>query len=145
MTNKVSEVEPQLAWEMLRDHEDTVLVDVRTQAEWSFVGLPDLSELGKQPLLIQWMTLPAMQPNPDFLDGLVNQLDGAAPSRIFFLCRSGARSMAAASLTAEAFAAQGKTVECVNIAEGFEGDLNENRHRGDLNGWKARGLAWRQS
>nr|WP_323778512.1 rhodanese-like domain-containing protein [Amylibacter sp.] len=134
-----------LAWEHLRDNKDAVLVDVRTQAEWSFVGVPDLTDMGKQPLLIQWMTLPAMQPNPDFLDGLENQLDGAAPSKIYFLCRSGARSMAAAQLTAQAFAAQGKTVECVNIAEGFEGDLNEDRHRGHLNGWKARGLAWRQS
>lgn len=134
-----------LAWEHLRDNKDAVLVDVRTQAEWSFVGVADLTDMGKQPLLIQWMTLPAMQPNPDFLDGLETQLDGSAPSKIYFLCRSGARSMAAAQLTAQAFAAQGKTVECVNIAEGFEGDLNENRHRGHLNGWKARGLAWRQS
>lgn len=134
-----------LAWEHLRDNKDAVLVDVRTQAEWSFVGVADLTDMGKQPLLIQWMTLPAMQPNPDFLDGLEKQLDGAAPSKIYFLCRSGARSMAAAQLTAQAFAAQGKTVECVNIAEGFEGDLNEDRHRGHLNGWKARGLAWRQS
>ena len=53
--------------------------------------------------------------------------------------------MAAAHLIAEAFAAKGQAVDCVNVAEGFEGDLDGERHRGNLNGWKARGLSWRQS
>jgi rhodanese-related sulfurtransferase len=145
MKNQVTEVEPTTAWAGLEDGVNTVLVDVRTRAEWSFVGVPDLTELGKKTILVEWMTMPGMQPNPDFLGGLMSQLEGSAPSKIYFLCRSGARSMAAAQATAMAFAAQGKAVECVNVAEGFEGDLNQDGHRGQKNGWKARGLSWRQS
>jgi rhodanese-related sulfurtransferase len=145
MENLVTEVGPTDAWANLLETKDTVLVDVRTKAEWSFVGVPDLSAMGKQAIFVEWATLPRMQQNPDFLSEISSQLDGTAPSKIFFLCRSGARSMAAAQLTAQAFAAQGKAVECLNVAEGFEGDLDTNRHRGNANGWKASGLAWRQS
>lgn len=145
MDNPVSEVGPQETWDSLRDDKDAVLVDVRTHAEWSFVGIPDLSELGKEPLLNQWATLPGMQQNTSFLDDLTNQLGGAAPSKIYFLCRSGVRSLSAAHLVSEAFAARGQSVECVNIIGGFEGDLNQDRHRGHVNGWKNNGLPWRQS
>ncbi len=145
MENQVSEVTPQETWDGLRDNADTVLVDVRTQVEWAFVGMPDLSELGKEPLLNQWATLPGMQQNTSFLDDLTSQLDGAAPSKIYFLCRSGVRSLSAAHLVAEAFAARGQAVECVNIIGGFEGDLDGSRHRGNSNGWKVSGLPWRQS
>jgi rhodanese-related sulfurtransferase len=145
MENRVSEIGPQETWDGLRDIKDAVLVDVRTQAEWSFVGLPNLNELGKEPLLNQWATLPGMQQNTSFLDDLRHQLDGAAPSKIYFLCRSGVRSLSAAVLVAEAFSAQGQEVECVNIIGGFEGDLDQSRHRGNTNGWKNSGLPWRQS
>ena len=145
MNNQVTEVDPTEAWAGLKDVADSVLVDVRTTAEWSFVGIPDLSDLGKQAMFVEWASLPGMQQNPSFLDGVMSQLEGAAPSTVFFLCRSGARSMAAAHLMSEAFAARGQAVQCVNVAEGFEGDLNADRHRGTLNGWKARGLSWRQS
>ncbi|MHA1113507.1 MAG: rhodanese-like domain-containing protein, partial [Alphaproteobacteria bacterium] len=57
-----------------------------------------------------------------------------------FLCRSGARSMAAAM----AMTALGHT-DCRNIVEGFEGDLNGDHHRGEASGWKAAGLPWEQS
>lgn len=145
MSNPVTEVDPKTAWAALKDVSDAVLVDVRTKAEWSFVGLPDLSELGKQAVLVEWAVLPGMQQNPDFLDGVLSQLGDSAPSTVFFLCRSGARSLAAARLIAEAFTAKGQTVSCVNVAEGFEGDLDQDGHRGKLNGWKAQGLSWRQS
>lgn len=145
MNNQVSEIGPQETWDALQETPDAVMVDVRTQAEWSFVGLPDLTELGKEPLLNQWATLPGMQQNTSFLDDLKRQLDGSAPSKIFFLCRSGVRSLSAAHLVAEAFAANGQSVECVNIIGGFEGDLDQSRHRGNVNGWKNSGLPWRQS
>ena len=145
MENPVSEVGPKETWDGLREDDDAVLVDVRTHAEWSFVGLPDLSEMGKEPLLNQWATLPGMQQNTSFLEDLDGQLDGSVPSKIYFLCRSGVRSLAAARLVSEAFAARGQSVECVNIIGGFEGDLDPDRHRGNLNGWKNNGLPWRQS
>jgi rhodanese-related sulfurtransferase len=109
------------------------------------VGLPDLSELGKELLLNQWAILPGMQQNPSFMDELDKQLDGAAPSKIYFLCRSGVRSLSAAHLVSEALAARGQSVDCVNIIGGFEGDLDQDRQRGNMNGWKNDGLPWRQS
>jgi len=138
-------VGPKETWDGLRNDKDAVLVDVRTHAEWSFVGLPDLSELGKELLLNQWAILPGMQQNPSFMDELDKQLDGAAPSKIYFLCRSGVRSLSAAYLVSEALAARGQSVDCVNIIGGFEGDLNQDRQRGNMNGWKNDGLPWRQS
>ncbi|CAN0605672.1 unnamed protein product, partial [Ectocarpus sp. 12 AP-2014] len=57
----------------------------------------------------------------------------------------GARSLRAAYLVADHLAARGEKVTCLNIAEGFEGDLNASAHRGSKNGWKSRGLSWRQS
>ena len=145
MENPIYEVGPKETWDGLRSDKDAVLVDVRTHAEWSFVGLPDLSELGKEPLLNQWAILPGMQQNPSFMDELDKQLDGAAPSKIYFLCRSGVRSLSAAHLVSEALAARGQSVDCVNIIGGFEGDLDQDRQRGNMNGWKNDGLPWRQS
>ena len=145
MENPIYEVGPKETWDGLRNDKDAVLVDVRTHAEWSFVGLPDLSELGKEPLLNQWAILPGMQQNPSFMDELDKQLDGAAPSKIYFLCRSGVRSLSAAHLVSEALAARGQSVDCVNIIGGFEGDLDQDRQRGNMNGWKNDGLPWRQS
>ena len=145
MENPIYEVGPKETWDGLRNDKDAVLIDVRTHAEWSFVGLPDLSELGKELLLNQWAILPGMQQNPSFMDELDKQLDGAAPSKIYFLCRSGVRSLSAAHLVSEALAARGQSVDCVNIIGGFEGDLDQDRQRGNMNGWKNDGLPWRQS
>ena len=145
MENPIYEVGPKETWDGLRNDKDAVLVDVRTHAEWSFVGLPDLSELGKELLLNQWAILPGMQQNPSFMDELDKQLDGAAPSKIYFLCRSGVRSLSAAHLVSEVLAARGQSVDCVNIIGGFEGDLDQDRQRGNMNGWKNDGLPWRQS
>lgn len=141
----ISEVGPLQAWDGLKAAADAVLVDVRTKAEWSFVGVPDLAPLNKAPVLVEWATLPGMQPNGNFIEGLMTQLDGSAPSEIYFLCRSGARSMAAARAIAAAFEHRETPVRCINVAEGFEGDLDQSRHRGTINGWKARGLPWNQS
>lgn len=145
MTTTISEVTPQEAWDGLARAKDSVLVDVRTRAEWTFVGTPDLSAIGKSPILLEWVVWPGMQLNEEFIPQLMAQLDGSAPSEIYFLCRSGGRSMAAAKAVAAALAAQGRTTRCINVAEGFEGDLDQARHRGTMNGWKARGLPWLQS
>ncbi len=115
------------------------MVDVRTTAEWNFVGLPDLSGLNREVRLVEWQSYPTMAPNPDF----VAQVAAAIPDKnaaIYFLCRSGARSRSAAIAMTRA----GYT-RAYNIAGGFEGDLNAERHRGAQNGWKASGLPWRQT
>ncbi|WP_371157946.1 rhodanese-like domain-containing protein [Jannaschia sp. 2305UL9-9] len=140
----VSEVGPRDAWNILSANTAAVLVDVRTKAEWGFVGGPDLSELGRDTIQIEWKSWPGMTPNPAFVGALLDEV-GELPSAFLFLCRSGVRSLHAAEAVAAALAEAGLTVPCINVAEGFEGDLDQGCKRGGLNGWKARGLAWRQS
>jgi len=133
------DVEAQTAFEILRESKDAVLVDVRTRAEWNFVGLPDLAPMAKKPALLEWQLFPSMQPNPDF----VTQLSGAVTDKqtpILFLCRSGARSAAAA----KAMTVAGYST-CLNIVDGFEGPLDAQAKRGSAGGWKASGLPWRQT
>ncbi len=131
------------AWRELAGHTDVHLIDVRTRAEWSFVGLPDLSSISKQPILIEWQSFPTGERDADFVAKLSELLaaQGATrSSRLLFLCRSGGRSLSAATAMAEA-----GYDNCVNVVEGFEGPLDSNRRRGTEAGWKAAGLPWMQS
>lgn len=129
-------------WARLKTNADSVLIDVRTMAEWAWVGLPDLSSIGKRPVLVEWQSFPGDQLNSAFVDRVSEALIpiGATKDTEFFLiCRSGNRSLKAA----RAMAAAGYT-RCVNVADGFEGPLDTDRHRGQLGGWKAKGLPWTQ-
>jgi rhodanese-related sulfurtransferase len=123
---------PAEAYQILQESPQTQLVDVRTQAELDWVGrIPGATE-------IELRAYPNMQPKPEFLGQLQNQVDKAFP--VLFICRSGSRSNQAAIMaTQTGFAA------CYNILEGFEGDKDENGHRGHVGGWKAAGLPWIQS
>ncbi|TAJ84224.1 rhodanese-like domain-containing protein [Reyranella sp.] len=133
------DVAPTVAWKILSEHKDAVLIDVRTRAEWNFVGLPDLATLDKKAALVEWQVFPSMQPNPEFVAALSSALaDKSAP--LLFLCRSGARSAAAA----KAMTAAGYST-CLNVADGFEGPLDTQAKRGVTGGWKAAGLPWRQT
>jgi rhodanese-related sulfurtransferase len=129
-------------WTKLKSDAGAVLVDVRTIAEWAYVGLPDLSAVGKQPVLVEWQGFPDNRLNTAFVERLTEALAQRGADKgteIFFICRSGARSLNAA----QAMAAAGYT-HCRNVADGFEGPLDPNRHRGHLGGWKAKGLPWTQ-
>lgn len=126
------------AWALLRSDLRARLIDVRTAAEWNFVGVPDLSSLGREVELIEWQSFPTMQVNPDFVAEASGDGDKDAP--VLFLCRSGARSRSAAIALTRA--GHGKAY---NVAGGFEGDLDAERHRGGRNGWKAAGLPWKQT
>lgn len=138
MSSYAGDITPQDAWTLLKENPEARLVDVRTQAEWQFVGLPDLSTLEKQPLLISWQVFPTMARNEAFAQQLAGQ--GVGPQTpLLFLCRSGVRSKAAAELMTSLGYDQ-----CWNISDGFEGPLDGARHRGGQAGWKAQGLAWIQ-
>lgn len=129
-------------WARLRSDPNAVLVDVRTRAEWAFVGLPDLAGIGKRVMTVEWQTFPDNRMDPAFVDRLGGLLEAAGVGRdseLLFICRSGGRSR----MAAEAMAAAGFT-RCRNVADGFEGPLDEHRHRGGLAGWKAAGLPWVQ-
>jgi rhodanese-related sulfurtransferase len=134
----VEDISPQESYQALKSDSDTILVDVRTDAEWNFVGIPDLAEAGKQPALIPWQLYPSMQVNGAFIEHL--RRAGATPlSKLYFLCRSGARSLAAA----QAAQAAGFP-NSYNVADGFEGPVDAEGHRGRTAGWKASDLPWRQ-
>lgn len=141
----VNEATPAETWTALAASPKTLLVDVRTRAEWTFVGAPDLSPLGRDALFCEWLQFPAMAPNPGFVADVNAAVTQTGAEAVYFLCRSGARSHAAALAMQAHFTAQDRSVACVNVLEGFEGDLDASRHRGSVNGWKAHGLAWRQS
>ena len=142
---RVGNVEPTEAWQILRDNPRAVLVDVRTRAEWGFVGVPDLTGLHRSPLFVEWAVYPGMSINPRFVAEVREAVGPDAPDTYLFLCRSGVRSLHAAHAVASDLADTGQAAACLNVVEGFEGDLSVKGQRGSLNGWKARGLAWRQT
>jgi rhodanese-related sulfurtransferase len=134
----VENISPPEVWQALQQDPQAQLVDVRTDAEWTYVGLTDLSAAGKQPVLIPWQIFPKMEVNTAFIDQL-RQAGFTPEHRIYFLCRSGVRSLAAAQ------AAQAAGFPNVfNVADGFEGNPDGHGHRGRIAGWKASGLPWRQ-
>lgn len=131
------DLSPAEAWKKLQEDPKAVLIDVRTQPEWLFVGTPDLSGLDKKALTVSWQVFPSMGRNPGFAEQVAAQ--GVSKDNVLlFLCRSGARSRAAA----EFMTTQGYTA--FNVSEGFEGDLDADKHRGRTGGWKARALPWTQ-
>ncbi len=136
------EVDVTAAWDGLKSSPRSQLVDVRTRAEWTYVGTPDLGPLGKRAVLVEWQTFPDQSVDPRFAERLANELkalDVQLDDDLFFICRSGSRSLAAA----KAMASAGYRA-CHNVSEGFEGPLDDARHRGSLLGWKAIGLPWQQ-
>jgi rhodanese-related sulfurtransferase len=126
------------AWQALRDDSRAVLVDVRTEAEWRFVGTPDLNGIGKETVLLSWQHYPEMKVNASFAAELREKGVGAEAT-VLLLCRSGARSHhAAVALAAFGFG------NCYNVSDGFEGPRDDNGRRSAKAGWKQAGLPWSQ-
>lgn len=138
----IEDVPADETWARLKTDAGAVLIDVRTRAEWTFVGLPDLGTLNKRVLTVEWQTFPDNRVDPEFVEKLSGLLEGAGVSKdaeLFFVCRSGARSRAAAVAMADAGYSH-----CRNVEDGFEGPLDPTQKRGQVAGWKAAGLPWRQ-
>lgn len=131
------------AYALLAGESPSTLIDVRTQAEWTYVGVPDITNLGKAALFLEWQSFPSMQVDERFVLRLSSMLESAGVNRgapLLFLCRSGARSRnAAIAMTSAGWA------PCFNISDGFEGSLGPWRRRGVVGGWKAAGLPWVQT
>ena len=138
----VDAVDVEATWQRLASRPSSQLIDVRTRAEWAYVGLPDLGPIGKRAVLVEWQTFPDQAVDPRFAERLAGELRALGvqlDDDLFFICRSGSRSLAAA----KAMAAAGYPA-CHNVAGGFEGPLDDERHRGSAGGWKAAGLPWLQ-
>ena len=139
---EIEELHVKEVWERLAANEKSMLIDVRTYAEWSYVGCVDLSSISKQPILLEWIKFVEQQVNDQFvgqLESELNKLSVSQEDELFFLCRSGVRSLAAAKAMA-----QSGYKRCFNVVNGFEGPLDADQHRGTSSGWKAEGLPWRQ-
>jgi rhodanese-related sulfurtransferase len=133
------DVSPQECWDALQAHAEAQLIDVRSEPEWRFTGLPDLTELERHTHTVSWRIWPDMQINADFTNTIAARIpDKSTP--LYLLCRTGARSAEAAMALTQA----GYTA-CYNIQDGFEGDRNAEGQRGKNNGWKAAKLAWEQA
>ena len=123
---------PKEAYEIWRGKPGARLVDVRTRAEWDYVGrIPDAVQ-------VEWQSYPGGRPNPSFGAELERQVDKSAP--VLFICRSGGRSHNAAML-----AQQSGYAASYNVLEGFEGDRDAQGHRNSTGGWRVAGLPWTQS
>ncbi|KAA0971674.1 rhodanese-like domain-containing protein [Aureimonas fodinaquatilis] len=128
-------------WDALSGSEDAFLIDVRTGAEWNYVGFPLVSGAAS-PLFIEWLTFPTMTVNAAFAEQVsaeVLRRGGSKQSKLYFLCRSGVRSIAGAIA-----ATQAGFEHSYNVLDGFEGPADTDGHRGNIAGWKAAGLPWVQ-
>lgn len=127
------DVTPELAAQWAASGE-AVLVDVRTDAEREWVGYVP----GAVPLA--WKQWPGMAMNAAFDEGIrAAAATAEGPKKLVLLCRSGVRSISAAKRATEL------GVEAYNILEGFEGNPDADGHRGQVGGWRKRGLPWRQN
>jgi rhodanese-related sulfurtransferase len=135
------DVSCQDAWDALAADPQALLVDVRTQVEWQLIGKPDLSSIRQEPVYLQWVTMQGVNKNfVDELKAVLEERGAVADTPIYFMCQSGGRSkMSAMQCTELGYSA------CYNLAEGFEGDLDEHQHRNSISGWKVAGLPWTQS
>lgn len=122
-------VTPREAWQLLSERRAR-LVDVRTPAEFKFVGsVPETVN-------VEWRGADIL-PTAMFLSAL-RQV--ARPTdTVLLLCRSAVRSHSAAT----AAAAAGYT-RVYNVLEGFEGQRNHDGRRGEIDGWRRHGLPWTQ-
>ena len=128
------DISPKEAYARLQADPRAVLLDVRTAAEWNYVGIPAVDRL----LRVSWQVYPSLELNPRFV-AAVEEAGVAKDAQVLCICRSGARSSSAAkALTAAGFE------NCYNVAEGFEGGRDGDGHRGTIGGWKAAGLPWVQ-
>jgi rhodanese-related sulfurtransferase len=137
------DVSCEAAWAELAKSREAALVDVRTAAEWAYVGVPSLGSIGKSTVLLEWDRFPSGELVPDFLGRLKAALDKIGVGKeapLYFICRSGNRSrQAAIAATAAGYK------RCFNVEYGFEGRLSPERHRATQGSWKASGLPWVQS
>jgi rhodanese-related sulfurtransferase len=124
---------PEEAGALLQAEPGAKLVDVRTRAEWEWVGrVPGA-------VLIEWNGWPGGARNAEFERELLAKVpDKTHP--VLFICRSGGRSHHAAIA-----AAQLGYANAINVLEGFEGDKDATGHRATVGGWKVAGLPWVQS
>jgi rhodanese-related sulfurtransferase len=140
MVAEVKTITPDQAWDKLQGEPRAVLIDVRSSMEFLFVGHP------KGSVHVAWIDAPEWTVNPDFVTevrkvmlGGVGLEEHGSDAPVLLICRSGKRSLEAGKLLME-----NDFMDVYNIAEGFEGELDEGHHRSTIGGWRFHGLPWEQ-
>ncbi len=129
----IENLNPKQSWALLQENPASIMIDVRTFGEHSFVGHPP------DAIHIAWKELPNMALNEQFVAQVEEKIsDKNTP--ILLLCRTGQRSLAAAKALEEA-----GFQHLINIFEGFEGALDDAKQRGNIDGWKFHNLPWAQA
>ena len=137
---EVQHLTPKQAFALIEENPRAILIDVRSNMEFLFVGHP------KGAIHIPWIDEPDWEVNPNFvrqirelmLGGIIcDEGDGCAP--IILICRSGKRSVEAGQALLQA-----GLRDVYNVLEGFEGELDESHQRSSLGGWRFEGLPWEQ-
>lgn len=137
--DQLNHLTPNEAFDILHEVSSAVLIDIRSNMEFLFVGHP------KGAIHVPWIDEPDWCVNPNFvkeirqllLGGVCDQGDGCPP--IILICRSGKRSIDAGKVLLEA-----NMANVCHVSEGFEGDRDADYHRSSSGGWRFRGLPWEQ-
>jgi rhodanese-related sulfurtransferase len=131
--NKLIQYLPIKAQERLKTNKDAVLVDVRCEAENKFVGRPI------DCIFAPWLDDPTWEANEDEFIATIKRFNCQLDTEIILICRSGYRSDDAGKCLIKF----GFT-NVAHVVSGFEGDLDENDQRGNVNGWRHDGMPWIQ-
>lgn len=137
----IKDISPQEAWDLLQSRPGATLLDVRSTMEYLYVGHPAGA------VHVPLKEPPDWSPVPDFAEKVRSVLANKTQDSgnvdslpVLIICRSGKRSLdAAEELCRNGFS------EIFNIAEGFEGEMDENNQRGAINGWRFHNLPWEQT
>ena len=130
----IENLDPKQSFAFMQENSNAVMIDVRTKMEHTFLGRP-VCKIAH----VAWKEFPDWQVNQQFVEQ-VSQIIADKTTPILLLCRSGVRSLEAAKTLEEAGFAY-----LINILEGFEGNLDANKHRGTIGGWRFHGLPWEQA
>ena len=140
MTVEVKSVSPVEAWELAKNNQRVVVIDVRSSMEYLFVGHPQGS------VHVPWIDAPDWTVNKNFITEVRKVMLGgigmevhAGDAPVILICRSGKRSLEAGKLLIK-----NEFTEVYNVDEGFEGDLDASHHRSTVGGWRYHGLPWEQ-
>ena len=139
---EIKQISAKEAFIEINNNNGSFLIDVRSEMEWSNVGIPDLQEYDNKLVLVEYQSSPTMEHNDNFLGELQNKLSDKDVKSMFFICRAGVRSQAAAIEASDLIKNMFGEINIYNILDGFEGK-GFSIFGGKYSGWKNVGLPWK--
>ena len=121
----IKQLESKEVEDYIKNNPKSVLLDVRTEEEWSIDGKPDGEKMG---LKTHFLTIQFVDKtfNENFIEEF-KKLNIQKDNEILTMCMGGVRSQAAAELLTK------ENYKCINISDGFLGNP-------ESMGWKNSGL-----